>query len=70
MYTREALPLQWAMTQNNLGNALQSLGDQGGTRPCGSRFLVTSENIELQTSPLKLPSARSDDAVHPLPVSF
>ncbi len=28
MYTREALPLQWAMTQNNLGAALRRLGDQ------------------------------------------
>ena len=26
VYTRETLPQQWAMTQNNLGNAL---GDQG-----------------------------------------
>ena len=25
-YTRERVPLQWAMTQNNLGNALQTLG--------------------------------------------
>ncbi|MEM6728120.1 MAG: helix-turn-helix transcriptional regulator [Pseudomonadota bacterium] len=25
-YTRDRVPLQWAMTQNNLGNALQTLG--------------------------------------------
>jgi hypothetical protein len=35
-----------------------------------SRFLVTFEHIALRTSPLKPPSAHSDDAVHPLPVSF
>ena len=33
--TRERLPLQWAMTQNNLGNALLRLGDResGTARP-------------------------------------
>jgi 2-polyprenyl-6-methoxyphenol hydroxylase-like FAD-dependent oxidoreductase len=25
-YTRERVPLEWAMTQNNLGNALRTLG--------------------------------------------
>ena len=25
---RERVPLQWAMTQNNLGNALESLGER------------------------------------------
>ena len=28
VYTRDALPLAWAMTQNNLGNALGSLGER------------------------------------------
>ena len=28
VFTREVLPLDWAMTQNNLGNALQSLGER------------------------------------------
>ncbi len=27
-YTRERVPLQWAMTQNNLGNALSTLGER------------------------------------------
>ena len=27
-YTRERVPLQWAMTQNNLGNALATLGER------------------------------------------
>jgi tetratricopeptide (TPR) repeat protein len=27
-YTRERVPLDWAATQNNLGNALQSLGER------------------------------------------
>jgi tetratricopeptide (TPR) repeat protein len=27
-YTRERVPLQWAMTQNNLGNALTRLGER------------------------------------------
>ena len=27
-YTRERVPLAWAMTQNNLGNALQTLGER------------------------------------------
>jgi len=27
-YTRERVPLQWAITQNNLGNALQALGER------------------------------------------
>jgi hypothetical protein len=27
-YTRERVPLGWAMTQNNLGNALQKLGER------------------------------------------
>ncbi len=27
-YSRERVPLQWAMTQNNLGNALQTLGER------------------------------------------
>src|SRR5512139_3759612 len=26
-YTRERVPLQWATTQNNLGNALETLGE-------------------------------------------
>ncbi len=28
VYTREQFPMDWAMTQNNLGNALQVLGRQ------------------------------------------
>ncbi|MCA8902945.1 MAG: hypothetical protein KDA53_17030, partial [Hyphomonas sp.] len=28
-YTRERVPLDWAMTQNNLGNALATLGTRG-----------------------------------------
>jgi hypothetical protein len=32
-YTRERVPLQWARTQNNLGNALRGLGErESGTR--------------------------------------
>ena len=27
-YTRERVPLDWAATQNNLGNALRSLGER------------------------------------------
>jgi tetratricopeptide (TPR) repeat protein len=27
-YTRERVPLDWAMTQNNLGNALRTLGER------------------------------------------
>ena len=27
-YTREGSPADWAMTQNNLGNALRSLGER------------------------------------------
>ncbi len=30
VYTSETLPLQWAMTQNNLGNALQKQGVRTG----------------------------------------
>ena len=31
-WTRERVPLRWAMTQNNLGNALCTLGErEGGT---------------------------------------
>lgn len=29
-YPRETMPADWAMTQNNLGNALQSLGERAG----------------------------------------
>ena len=29
VWTREHVPLQWAGTQNNLGNALQTLGERG-----------------------------------------
>ena len=46
-YTRERVPLDWAMTQNNLGNALQALGKRGkrhgaprtgrGGLSCGAR---------------------------------
>ena len=28
MVPRERVPLDWAMTQNNLGNALQTLGER------------------------------------------
>jgi len=32
-YTRERVPLHWAMTQNNLGNALMDLGErESGTK--------------------------------------
>jgi transcriptional regulator with XRE-family HTH domain len=30
VYTREASPMDWAMTQNNLGNALRDLGTRAG----------------------------------------
>jgi hypothetical protein len=31
--TRDRVPLDWSMTQNNLGNALRTLGErEGGTR--------------------------------------
>ena len=33
-YTRDRAPLQWAMTQNNLGMALKTLGElNAGTEP-------------------------------------
>jgi hypothetical protein len=32
VYTRESLPLSWAMTQNNLGRALQTLGELKGEK--------------------------------------
>ncbi|MEO8812605.1 MAG: hypothetical protein ABI376_06815, partial [Caulobacteraceae bacterium] len=28
--TRETMPADWAMTQNNLGNALSTLGERAG----------------------------------------
>ena len=31
VYTREQFPVDWAMTQNNLGNALRALGEQAGS---------------------------------------
>jgi hypothetical protein len=33
-YTRESVPLQWAMTQNNLGTALSTLGDRETGTEC------------------------------------
>ncbi len=30
VYTRDDMPAQWAMTQNNLGNALRTLGERAG----------------------------------------
>ena len=36
-YTRERVPLDWAMTQNNLGNALRTLGEREAGRHVWSR---------------------------------
>ena len=65
MYTREALPLQWAMTQNNLGNALQSLGDQGGARPPLSSLLKTRHSSIIVGILAQQPSCHAwDDSVN------
>src|SRR3712207_8430182 len=48
-YTRERVPLQWAMTQNNLGNALQTLGEHEGS----SARLEEAVRSEEHTSELR-----------------
>ncbi|MGH6935353.1 MAG: hypothetical protein ACRED2_04060 [Methylocella sp.] len=36
-YKQERVPLDWAMTQNNLGNALLRLGERESGRPDPTR---------------------------------
>ena len=52
-YTRERVPLDWAMTQNNLGNALRTLGE----RESGTARL--EEAVEAYRDALKELTARS-----------
>ncbi len=46
-YTRERVPLDWAMTQNNLGNALATLGErESGTARLEEAVAAYREALE------------------------
>src|SRR5262249_27206257 len=50
IYTREQMPLQWATTQDNLGNALSSLGEsKGETAKLEEAIVVYREALEERT---------------------
>ncbi len=46
VYTRKLLPQQWAMTQNNLGNALRNQGTRTGGEE-GRRLLAEAKDAFL-----------------------
>jgi hypothetical protein len=47
-WTRERVPLNWAMTQNNLGNALRTLGErEGGTARLGEAAAVWDQCLTV-----------------------
>jgi hypothetical protein len=47
-YTRERVPLDWAMTQNNLGNALETLGKrESGTKQLQDAMTAYQASIEV-----------------------
>jgi tetratricopeptide (TPR) repeat protein len=49
-YTRDRVPLQWAMTQMNLGNALAALGErEGGTDRLEEAVAAYRASLEEQT---------------------
>ena len=49
-YTRERVPLDWATTQNNLGNALQWLGErEGGTARLEEAVVAYRAALEERT---------------------
>ncbi|MEK6570481.1 MAG: hypothetical protein AABZ61_03865, partial [Bacteroidota bacterium] len=49
-YTREKVPLQWAMTQNNLGAALQTLGErESGTGYLDQAVVAYREALKVFT---------------------
>jgi tetratricopeptide (TPR) repeat protein len=49
-WTRERVPLNWAMTQNNLGNALQSLGErESGTKRLEEAVVAYREALKEYT---------------------
>ena len=60
-YTRERVPLAWALTQNNLGNALRILGErEGGTERLVEAAAAYRAALEEYTrQPSQLESARS-----------
>ena len=70
--TRDRAPLQWAMTQNNLGNALQTLGArESGTARLEEAVMAYRAALEEWTrdrAPLRLgddpeqPRQRASDA--------
>ena len=46
--TRERVPLQWAMTQNNFGNALRALGErESGTARLEQAVTVYRAALEV-----------------------
>ena len=50
MYTRERLPLHWATTQNNLGNALGALGQlESGTERLAQAAVAYRAALEERT---------------------
>ncbi|HEV3276105.1 MAG TPA: hypothetical protein VG860_04765 [Terriglobia bacterium] len=50
-YTRERVPLAWAMTQNNLGNALGSLGErESGTERLEEAVVAYQQALEVFAS--------------------
>ncbi len=70
MLTRERVPLDWAMTQNNLGTALQTLGErEDGTQrleEAVAAFRAALEVMDARARPalswamtLEQPSARA-----------
>ena len=61
MYTREELPQAWAMTQNNLGNALRDQGTRTGGAE-GARLLA--EAVAAYRAALEVFSAEHFPAYH------
>ena len=59
-YTRERVPLAWALTQNNLGNALRILGErEGDTERLEEAAVAYRAALEEYTrQPSRLESAR------------
>ncbi|MGA8169700.1 MAG: hypothetical protein WB816_02505, partial [Methylocystis sp.] len=49
-YTRDRVPLDWAMTQNNLGNALLKLGEhESGTAALEEAWVAYDEALKEYT---------------------
>jgi hypothetical protein len=70
-YTRERVPLDWAMTQNNLGNALSALGEQEGGK-VGTAYLneaVAAYRAALSTYEASGASRKAENARRSLALS-